>query len=449
MCSSKLFLNLVSRIQLSKKANTLAETAVAEIQQANTFQKVSYSVPPQSAAIDMIRGGYMIFQSRIFTFNRIMEALRNPDGKMIGVYGMGGVGKTMLAKEVARQSVEDEKLFKKVVMVTVSQTPDLQKIQKAIAGQLGLKFDDSEEDKYVRAKGLHQGLGEEKMLLVLDDIWEKLALYEVGIAFGNDKNDCRIFLTSRSQDVVCNDMDADINFSVKELPLDEAKALFDKIVGVQSTKSPDIQALVIEIVKECVGLPIAITTVASALKKKAYPIWSNALQELRRSAPTNIKGMYKNVYSSIKLTYDFLESNEAKSLLLLFCLFPENMETDIEGSLGYAMGLESFQSITSLEKARNRVFALVDNLKASSLLLNVDCRDKVRMQDVIRDVVVFIGSEEHHMYNLRNVDELEDNKKRKSATAISLLSVKHDSHPLPERLECPQLVFFLMINQFS
>nr|XP_048325999.1 disease resistance protein RFL1-like [Ziziphus jujuba var. spinosa] len=153
LCSSKFFPNLVSRRRLSKIANSLAETAGDEMQRANTLiQKISYRVPPQSAAIEMTKGSYMIFQSRTSIFNRILEALRNPDVKMIGVYGMGGVGKTMLAKEVARKAVEDDKLFKKVVIVTVSQTPDPHKIQKEIVDQLGLKFGDNEDDKNVRAK---------------------------------------------------------------------------------------------------------------------------------------------------------------------------------------------------------------------------------------------------------------------------------------------------------
>nr|XP_048326181.1 disease resistance protein At4g27190-like [Ziziphus jujuba var. spinosa]XP_048326182.1 disease resistance protein At4g27190-like [Ziziphus jujuba var. spinosa] len=287
------------------------------------------------------------------------------------------------------------------------------------------------------------------MLLVIDDIWEKLELYEVGIAFGNDsKNDSKILLTSRSLDVVCNDMDAAMNFPIDDLPSDEAKALFDKIVGDKSIQNKDIQALATEIVKECGGLPIAIATVASALKKKAYPIWSNALQELRRSAPTNIKGMKKNVYSSIKLSYDFLESHEAKSLLWICSLLPEDALIETEFLLKYVMGLpELFQGITNLEEARMKVLTLVDTLKASSLLLNVGSKKDITiMHDVVRDVVILIRSEEHNMFCLRNVDELEDNKKLKVATAISLSNFEDDAYQLPKSLECPQLMSFHIWN---
>ena len=45
---------------------------------------------------------------------------------------MGGVGKTMLVKQVAEQA-EQEKLFHNVVTASVFQTPDLKKIQQQIA----------------------------------------------------------------------------------------------------------------------------------------------------------------------------------------------------------------------------------------------------------------------------------------------------------------------------
>ena len=69
-----------------------------------------------------------------------MEALRNEDMRMIGVWGMGGVGKTTLVKQVAQQAEED-KLFHKVVMVLhISQTPNIKEIQEKIARMLSLKL---------------------------------------------------------------------------------------------------------------------------------------------------------------------------------------------------------------------------------------------------------------------------------------------------------------------
>lgn len=48
----------------------------------------------------------------------------NSSSNIVGVYGMGGVGKTSMVKQVAKK-VRREGLFHRVVMVTVSQNTDL------------------------------------------------------------------------------------------------------------------------------------------------------------------------------------------------------------------------------------------------------------------------------------------------------------------------------------
>ncbi|GMY20628.1 probable disease resistance protein At4g27220, partial [Fagus crenata] len=72
-----------------------------------------------------------------------MKALKDDNIHAIGVCGMGGLGKTMLVGKVATQAME-EKLFERMVTVVVSQTPNLKQIQKDIAKEVELKFDDGD-----------------------------------------------------------------------------------------------------------------------------------------------------------------------------------------------------------------------------------------------------------------------------------------------------------------
>ncbi|KAF3457380.1 hypothetical protein FNV43_RR02037 [Rhamnella rubrinervis] len=297
--SARLFPNLVQRNKLSRKAKTLAIEVGSENQNAGGFNKVSYLPFIESSVFDV--KGYVAFQSRMSTINQIMEALRNPNLEMIGVYGMGGVGKTMLSKEVAKQAKE-QMLFSKVIIVTVTQSPNVENIQQEIAEQLSLKLE--QKTKAARADRLRYRLRQEKKILViLDDIWEKLELEDIGIYFGNDRNKCKILLTSRSEDLLYNDMRVEQNFLVGVLSEREAASLFNSIAG-DTIKNLAIQPLASKIVNECGGLPIAIATVANALRNKSPPVWNNALQELRASISTfiqtNIKGMHVKVYSSIR-----------------------------------------------------------------------------------------------------------------------------------------------------
>ncbi|KAL5575956.1 hypothetical protein UlMin_017655 [Ulmus minor] len=207
----------------------------------------------------------------------------------------------MLAKEIAKKT-KDEGLFLKVAMVVLSQTPDVRKIQQEIAEQLGLRLE--EESLPMRACRLRHGLSKQhKTLIVLDDIWKELDLWDAGIHFEDGQKGCNLLFTSRSLDVLRNPMGVDKNFRIEPLSSSEAMNLFKKMVGVRAEQA-GFERLAVEVVEECGGLPIAIVTVANALKNQGLSVWKDASGQLRNSSPTNIEGMSEKVYSSVKLSYD-------------------------------------------------------------------------------------------------------------------------------------------------
>ncbi|KAH9687021.1 Disease resistance protein [Citrus sinensis] len=447
-CFKGLCPNLISRYKLSKQAAKAAEAAASLVGKGN-FSNVSYRPAPKRAEYMQVKD-FEAFDSRMKVFQDVMEAVKDDKVNIIGVYGMGGVGKTTLVKQVANQVMED-KLFDKFVMAEITQTPDHHKIQAKLAFDLGMEFG-SNENEFQRASRLCQRLKQEKrLLIILDNIWTKLEFDKVGIPYGDvdekDREDGQrrrtIILTSRSRDLLCNDMNSPKNFCIDALSKDEALQLFEKIVG-DSTKLSAFQPTADEIVEKCGGLPVALRTVASALKNKSLAIWNDALNQLRSFNLREIHGMDADVYSSIKLSYDFLESDEAKSLFLLCTLFGEGNPIHVHYLLRYGMGLGLFRNVYTLEAARNRVDALIDSLKASCLLLDGDAEDEAKMHDVIHVVAVSIAAEKL-MFNIPNVADFEREMEetiRKGPIAISL--PYRDIQELPERLECPQLKLFLL-----
>ena len=460
--SSKSCFYLMSRYRLSKRAKKRAEEIVVKISEAHGFgDRVSYrpSPPPLLPLINSASfKDYEAFKSRESTFNQIMEALRNEDMRMIGVWGMGGVGKTTIVKQVAKQA-DEEKLFDKVVMaLNISQTPNISEIQGKIARMLGLTFDKDEE----RADRLRQSLKKrEKILVILDDLWEKLELGDIGIPYGDDHKGCKLLLTSRERRVLDTDMCTQQEFHVRHLNEEEAWSLFKRTAG-DFVESPDLQRIAINIVKKCDGLPVAIVTIANALKKQSAPVWENALEELLRSAPTNIRGVSKNVYSCLELSYNHLEGDEAKSLFLLCGLMGVGY-ISMDRLLQYAMGLSLFKGSYSWEKAANKLTTLVENLKVSSLLLDNEDGDNrlggsllfdeafVRMHDIVRDVARSIACKDPHRFVVKEVVgsqeavELQEWKRMdecRNCSRISLICRKVDA--LAQGLVCPQLEFFLL-----
>ena len=160
--------------------------------------------------------------------------------------------------------------------------------------------------------------------------------------------------------------------------------------------------------------------------------------------------MDANVYTSIELSYKFLESDEAKSLFLLCGLYGQGHSLEVPSLLRNGMGLGLFKNVYTLEAARNRVDTLIDILKSSCLLLDGDAEDEAKMHDIIHAIAVSIASEKL-MFNIPNVADLKEEIERtieKEPTAISLPLNKRKASELPERLECPKLKLLLLFTKF-
>ncbi|XP_031283569.1 disease resistance protein RFL1-like [Pistacia vera] len=202
---------------------------------------------------------FQIFGSSKSAIDDIIEALKNDKIYMVGLYGMGGAGKTTLAKEVGNRVKE---IFNEVVMVTISQTPNFKNIQGQLASSLGLSLEEQGEEE--RARRLFKRLTEteKKILVILDDVWGKFDLKSIlGIPFGDDNKNCKILLTTRRLQV-CIDMGCQSRIPLNVLNDDEALALLKRHAG--KGDASNLNPLAIKIAKECDGLPLALVAIGSA-----------------------------------------------------------------------------------------------------------------------------------------------------------------------------------------
>ena len=436
--------NLKSRYQLGKEAKKRAGDVVVEINEASNFNfhKISYRPLPRPWLGFAPLRGYEALESRTRILNEIMKALRDDDFNMIGIWGMGGVGKSILAEQAASQAFE-EKLFDNVVRAHVSLTPDVRNIQQEIADKLYLQLD--EETELGRASQLsHKLKAQKRILIILDDIWKELDLREVGIPWGEEHRGCKIVLTSRNRDVLLlqsrnfQGRGTQRNFLVEHLSEEEAWRLFKKKAG-DSTERPDLQSIAIEVAKECAGLPFAIVAVAKALRNMSLYKWKDALQQLKRSVKTSIRGIDEIIYSSLKSSYEHLSNNEARSLFLL-CGLLGYRDIPMGHLLKYSIGLALLEGVDTLEKGTDKLHWLVDHLRASSLLLHAEDNNYVRMHDVVRDVAVEIASKDHHWFGLREGVRLKDWSKMEEPEECFGISLNCKTvYELPEGLVCPKL----------
>ncbi|KAL5825165.1 hypothetical protein ACOSQ3_021228 [Xanthoceras sorbifolium] len=442
--------NLMKRYRRSKNAaGKLKDAVVGLEQEAVEFKEVSYRTIPEQTCLQPSQG-HEDFASRKSILKDIIAVLRNPGANMVGIYGMGGVGKTTLVKEVAAQAKQD-KLFDKIVFVEVSVSPDIKNIQGVIADYLGLHF--IEETISGRASRLCVQLKKQKILLILDNIWGRIDLEAIGIPFGNDSKGLKLLLTTRSSHVLTNEMDSQCNFYVEALNEADAWSLFKSIAGT-CTEQPHLKFVAPEVVKECGGMPIAIVTIARALKNKEECEWRKVLRELKNPSWERFEGITKEVYSSIQLSYNYLDTAELKEIFLLCSRMGRTYDASIRDLFRYGWGLGLFERFNTIEEALCNVYALVNTLKATSLLLDAPNKteesaiygipdsEKFAMHDVVCVVARSIASRDQNVFTV--IDDVIPRSWAKEDTLRNCTSITlHNINELPKDLVfvCPQLKF--------
>ncbi|GKV34668.1 hypothetical protein SLEP1_g43025 [Rubroshorea leprosula] len=315
---------------------------------------------------------------------------------MLGVWGMGGVGKTTIMKHVHNELLKEGK-FKKIIWVTVSQNFDIPILQEQIACSLKGKLEKL-QNATSRAGVLSKMLEEQKPhLLILDDVWSSFRLEDVGIPKPNVTNGCKLVLTTRLQDVACS-MDCRI-IQVKNLLKEEALKLFLNEVGdtVLSDHGGgikrDLESTLKEIVDECDGLPLALITVAGSLKGISdSQLWSLALNQLRKYK-RNVAGTYADAFQILRFSYDRLENQQIQYCFLYCALYPEDHKILKEEIIESWIDEGFIDEMESRQLMRGEGYGIWKKLVDSSLLEFIEDEytgDCVRMHDLIRDMALDI-----------------------------------------------------------
>ena len=473
-CSQMACPNVKLRHKHSKKAKNLMQE-IDELLKKGRFEIVSYR-PASSGLVTTTNMDWVTFESRKSIMVELMESLQDANINKIGVWGMAGVGKTTLVREVASQ-VKKENLFDVVAIATVKQRLDdtgKLRIQGEIADELGLQLDkketlsgrasllrtrltkdsdklqiqgeiadeldlklDKKETLSGRASLLQTKTKDEtkKILVILDDIWEKLDLSDIGIP----SEGCKVVITSRERDIF-SEMSVQKEFRLEVLPSKEAWRLFEKLVG--DALEDRLRSIARDVSKECAGLPLALVTVANALKNKTEPQWKNALQQLRQPSHTNCTKMQKVIYSAIELSYNHLGNSEVQSFFL-FCGHQKDPYIDYTCLLKFCFGLKLFHGTNTLEEARDRMDTLLHDLKDSGLLLDFTS-DFVLMHDLVIDAAIVIAPQDENVLLMRGDGPITWPSEEKMKTYKDIFVHDMGIEQFPYALECPKLKFLFV-----
>ena len=288
---------------------------------------------------------------------------------VLGICGMGGIGKTTLAKEIFNQeqsNFENMSFLKDVKDAKGIGIMDLQ--MKMMVDVLG------EDSKMIKdyAQGFEM-IQRSEVFIVVDDVDTVEQFDELIPNLNQLAPGSRVIITSRERDIL-NYIMADVPehqrvlYHVQELSFSDSLELFinhafqKKNLGdVDITFHDDVK----KITKACGGIPLALKVIGRSLaSKKDQPrCWTEANLALRK---------HGDVISRLQISYDNLMNDDDKRMFVDIACFmlghSKDNALEIWNSIGY----------DSPSWSLNR---LIDKC-----LVNVDTKGTLCIHDLLRDM---------------------------------------------------------------
>lgn len=255
--------------------------------------------------------------------NHVMKLLNleNYGARMIGIYGIGGVGKTTVAKAIFNgiSSSFEASCF----------LSDIKEVAKDFYGLVSLQQQLIVEvlnDKHTTITSVSQGINVIKRrvhcksaLVVLDDVDDDNQIKALAGARDWFHPESRILITTRNKHVLhLQGIEEHQIYHLEELNGEQSLQLFS-LHAFGRAKPVRKYAKLSKKVVECTGgLPLTLEVLGSLFfYKDSIEEWECLLKTLKEN-------QHKNVYTSLKLSYDGLDHTEKQIFLDIACFFVRN-----------------------------------------------------------------------------------------------------------------------------
>jgi len=198
-----------------------------------------------------------VFVGRSKVLVEIIDAIKNKESnsRPLALVGMGGIGKTTLAVELAHQPEVKAALPDGVLWATLGPNPEKMSLLYKWGKLLGVDISQSTSLEE-RSNRLNTLLRNKKTLMILDDVWQADDIK----TFFKGGSDCRMLITTRNSDIV-NQLLTSYNFRVFDIsPLthNESFNLLQQFASQAVTADKETTN---ELVVSLGGLPLALTLV--------------------------------------------------------------------------------------------------------------------------------------------------------------------------------------------
>ncbi|XP_068343623.1 disease resistance protein RPV1-like [Pyrus communis] len=288
------------------------------------------------------------------------------DVLMVGIWGMGGLGKTTAAKAIYNQ-IHPQFEFKSFLadVRDATRKHDLVDLQKKLISDILKK----KHEISCVAEGIgliKQQFRHRKILVIVDNIDKKEQLDAIVGSHDWFGPGSRIIITTRDERVLLN---VDRACQAKKMNEEEALELFSWHAFKNSCPNQGYLEVSKKVVSYCGGLPLALEVLGSLLIKRSWAEWESQLEKLGRYPDGQI-------VNRLRISYDGLDDSEKAIFLDISCFFIGD-DKDYVAKILDRCGFFGTIGITVL---RERCLVTVDG-------------NKLNMHDLLRKMARVIISE--------------------------------------------------------
>ncbi|CDP19356.1 unnamed protein product [Coffea canephora] len=307
---------------------------------------------------------------------------------VISVTGMGGLGKTTLAKAVYNNSQFDNHFDKKIWVCVAKEVETMDLFKMILESSTGNKPDADVRDVIVR--GIQNEIKGKRYLLVLDDLWNHqqrlLDDFFTTLKALEEKKGSWCLVTTRLEHVATTLSGLpQINFTRHELGKlcnDDCWSIINKWATVGEEVPKELEDIRGRVLRRCDGLPLAAKLIGGLLSKKRKEEWLSILEE------SLLNGDQGGIEQIVKVSFDHLSPAPVKKCFAYCSIFHQDtiLEQDPLVELWMAEGFlqPDSQNERMMEKIGYEYFRI---LLQTSLLEEVrDWRGTwYKMHDLVHD----------------------------------------------------------------
>lgn len=319
--------------------------------------------------------------------------------QVIPIVGMGGIGKTTLAKYAYDDPLIVEQ-FDIRAWITVSQDYSADVILSGLlASMKEFNKGGSEKSSELVSEKVFKILKGRRYLIVMDDIWSTEAWDDVFNILPDDGNGSRVMLTTRLTDVAAYAGHVSPLHQMRLMDECQSWNLLQQKAFAHQDCPLELENIGKEIARSCKGLPLAILVVAGLLSTVGNnpPSWREIAENVN---PVATEGQFEKILS---LSYTHLP-HYLRPCFLYMGIFPEDSEVRVsklvklwaaEGFLRLSKGSKRLEEEAEecLEDLVKRSLVLVTKRKSDGRIKSCS------LHDLMRDLCIRKAHEEKFLVN--------------------------------------------------